>query len=214
MRLECQRRVRQCHAADEAEPVRLSGVDLYNGESGRRVVDDAEVRDRLPVYHDPVGLAGPGERVRVHPLLDLGVSLVPQAVDEDGALAVGWIRPLALVFDDQGTRCGDGLEPDVAVVEVCSGRAIGDLKFVVEEVLWWDRPLGGEWRPVRKGGSCLSEAMPMLYVIWIQLAHTLEDLDNYGKMKTNNCGVLLRHVIVDSDPDHFSLRESKLGCWE
>ncbi len=101
-------------------------------------------------------------------MLNLAVGLVPQATEEDYALTVGPIWRLTAVLDDQGASRGRRLEANVGMVEVSPGGASWNLQLVVKEVLWWNRPLGGERRPVRKGGCRLSETMPVL-CCWVRL---------------------------------------------
>lgn len=68
----------------------------------------------------------------------------------------------ASVVDDQRTGSGHGLEPDVAVVEICSCKADWGTDLIVEEMEGWDGPLGGEGGAVAEGGDGQGEAVPML----------------------------------------------------
>lgn len=60
-----------------------------------------------------------------------------------------------LLFNDQGTSGGHGLEPHVGMVEIGTRHAERDVDLVVEEVKRWNGPLGCEWCPVAEWGHGL-----------------------------------------------------------
>jgi hypothetical protein len=55
-----------------------------------------------------------------------------------GVVVIGWWGAL---FNNQRAACGYGLEAYVAVIEISSCHADGNMNFAVKEVIWWHRPL-------------------------------------------------------------------------
>jgi hypothetical protein len=113
-------------------------------------------------------------------------------------------RWVVIRIHNKRALCGDRLEADMRMVEVGSCSTDLGFDFVVEKVTRRNRPLASRWGAVREWSRKRSKTVPVL---------SLSSVTSFQQIifPTYYRGVVILHVIIDTNPTHLSLREAQFG---
>lgn len=115
----------------------------------------------MTIDHESICLTAPSHGCCLQSVLDRRIGRIEQLLKMQDTIAI-CLELLISILNDQGARGTYGLKADVGMIEISPRRTIGNGKFVVKEMRWWDSPLGGQRRPITKRSCCLGKTMPML----------------------------------------------------